>query len=676
MQFSKNWLKDFVDIDISTEELCEQLTMAGLEVDGYESFKSKITGKDAIIKLDITPNRGDCFSVLGVAREVAIANNLKFKLPNIKSINSSIESPKTIAICPEAPVYAGRFISNINLSIKTDPLIAERLETSEHRLIDPVVDITNYILLELGQPLHAFDSDKLEGSLRVRFAKESEKLTLLDETSISLSKDCLVIADKKKSVAFAGIMGGHNSAVTSKTESVFLESAFFSPKVIRGKARRYGLQTDASIRFERGVDFNLQELAIKKASMLLSDSVGGNFGPIQLVSDKKNLPKKKKITVSLAKTNAVLGSSISKAKAKKYLTGLGLSPELKNEKISVLVPSWRYDIAIEADLIEELARLEGYDKLPKKSLNPIPISNSISSKEVASNFFVSRGYNEVITYSFIDHDDAGLINEDSLSLKVSNPISQNMSVMRPSLWPGLLNTYINNLNNGNSTQKIFEVGSTFSLSKKGVVKETKKIAGLIAGNNMPMHWKGKNRIYDFYDMKGHIEDLASMMKVKISFEEKVTPFLHPGKSAIIKLHNKKLGYIGALHPNIISAKGLKEETFLFSIDLDVLHSGQSILYKKFSRFPSTQRDLAFVVDQEVSSDEVMNLIKLQAGKDLVDLIIFDVYQGTGVPDNKKSLAYSLKWQSNEKTLIDGEVDELVKKIVKSLFKELNATLRT
>ena len=676
MQFSKNWLKDFVDIDISTEELCEQLTMAGLEVDGYESFKSKITGKDAIIKLDITPNRGDCFSVLGVAREVAIANNLKFKLPNIKSINSSIESPKTIAVCPEAPVYAGRFISNINLSIKTDPLIAERLETSEHRLIDPVVDITNYILLELGQPLHAFDSDKLEGSLRVRFAKESEKLTLLDETSISLSKDCLVIADKKKSVAFAGIMGGYNSAVTSKTESIFLESAFFSPKVIRGKARRYGLQTDASVRFERGVDFNLQELAIKKASMLLSDSVGGNFGPIQLVSDKKNLPKKKKITVSLAKTNAVLGSSISKARAKKYLTGLGLSPELKNEKISVLVPSWRYDIAIEADLIEELARLEGYDKLPKKSLNPIPISNSISSKEVASNFFVSRGYNEVITYSFIDHDDAGLINEDSLSLKVSNPISQNMSVMRPSLWPGLLNTYINNLNNGNSTQKIFEVGSTFSLSKKGVVKETKKIAGLIAGNNMPMHWKGKNRIYDFYDMKGHIEDLASMMKVKISFEEKVTPFLHPGKSAIIKLHNKKLGYIGALHPNIISAKGLKEETFLFSIDLDVLHSGQSILYKKFSRFPSTQRDLAFVVDQEVSSDEVMNLIKLQAGKDLVDLIIFDVYQGTGVPDNKKSLAYSLKWQSNEKTLIDGEVDELVKKIVKSLFKELNATLRT
>jgi phenylalanyl-tRNA synthetase beta chain len=676
MQFSKNWLKDFVDIDISTEELCEQLTMAGLEVDGYESFESKITGKDAIIKLDITPNRGDCFSVLGVAREVAIANNLKFKLPNIKPINSSIESPKTITVCPEAPVYAGRFIRNINLSIKTDPLIAERLETSEHRLIDPVVDITNYILLELGQPLHAFDSDKLEGSLRVRFAKESEKLTLLDETSISLSKDCLVIADKKKSVAFAGIMGGLNSSVTSKTESVFLESAFFSPKVIRGKARRYGLQTDASVRFERGVDFNLQELAIKKASMLLSDSVGGNFGPIQLVSDKKNLPKKKKITVSLAKTNAVLGSSISKVRAKKYLTGLGLSPELKNEKISVLVPSWRYDIAIEADLIEELARLEGYDKLPKKSLNPIPINNSISPKEVASNFFVSLGYNEVITYSFIDQDDAGLVNKDSSSLKVSNPISQNMSVMRPSLWPGLLNTYINNLNNGNSSQKIFEVGSTFSLSKKGVVKETKKIAGLIAGNNTPMHWKGKNKIYDFYDLKGHVENLASMMKVKISFEEKTTPFLHPGKSAIIKLHNKKAGHIGALHPDIINVKGLKEETFLFSIDLDALHNDQSILYKKFSRFPASQRDLAFIVDQEVSNDEVMNLIKLQGGKDLVDLIIFDVYQGTGVPDNKKSLAYALKWQSKERTLIDVEVDGIVKKIVKSLFKELNATLRT
>ena len=280
MKFSKNWLKEFVDIDLSTEELCDQLTMAGLEVDGYKSFQSKLTGKDAIIDLDITPNRGDCFSLLGVARELAILNNLKLKLPKSQTISSTVDSPTNISVCAMGPKYVGRYIENVDLSLKTPDLIAERLETSDHRLIDPVVDITNYILLELGQPLHAFDHDKLAGDIKVRFAEEAEELTLLDETKISLNKDCLVIADKKGSIAFAGIMGGLDSSVTDSTKSIYLESAYFKPEAIRGKARRFGLQTDASMRFERGVDFNIQELAIERASELLNKSVGGRFGPI------------------------------------------------------------------------------------------------------------------------------------------------------------------------------------------------------------------------------------------------------------------------------------------------------------------------------------------------------------------------------------------------------------
>ena len=409
MKFSKNWLKEFVDINISTEELCDQLTMAGLEVDGYKSFQSKLTGKDAIIDLDITPNRGDCFSILGVAREVAILNNVKLKFPKIQSVASTIDSPTKISVCSDGPKYVGRYIQDVDLSLKTSGLIAERLETSDHRLIDPVVDVTNYILLELGQPLHAFDHDKLVGDIHVRFAKESEKLTLLDESKITLNKDCLVIADREGPIAFAGIMGGLDSSVTSSTKSIYLEGAFFKPEVIRGRARRFGLQTDASMRFERGVDFNIQELAIERASKLLSNTVGGRFGPLQVVTEKKSLPKQNKVSINISSTNKVLGASLSKTRVKNYLTGLGLSPQVNKETIKTLVPSWRYDLSIEADLIEEVARLEGYNKLPTESLRPLTKKKTTSSSQKVSSFLVSQGYSEVITYSFIDDQDASLL---------------------------------------------------------------------------------------------------------------------------------------------------------------------------------------------------------------------------------------------------------------------------
>jgi phenylalanyl-tRNA synthetase beta chain len=675
MQFSKNWLNEFVDVDISIEELCGQLTMAGLEVDGYETYHSKILGKDTIIKLDITPNRGDCFSVLGIAREVAIANNLKLKMPLIKKIKSTLTSPTSIRVCNEAPVYAGRYIRNINLSAKTNPLIAERLETSDHRLIDPVVDITNYILLELGQPLHAFDHEKIDGDIRVRYAKEKENLTLLDETEVALSKDCLVIADKKKPIAFAGIMGGLNSSVTSDTKSIFLESAFFKPEVIRGKARRYGMQTDASMRFERGVDYELQEIAIARASTLLNETVGGEYAPIQITQDKKNLPKKIKVSLDIENANNLLGYKFSNAKAQKYFKGLGLDPKSTGKKINTTCPSWRYDLNIESDLIEELARLEGYDKLPQRSLQPLLGRKKVSTERLVSNFFVSQGYNEVITYSFIDENDADLIQNNKNKLKVSNPISQNMNVMRPSLWPGLLSTYIKNYKNGKSDQKIFEIGSIFLTDSKGKVDEVNQVSGLISGNFNSIHWDRKPEPLNFFDLKGDLEKLSSHLKLEFSFQEMSTPFLHPGKTASITLNNKKMGYLGALHPNIINLKGLKSEVYLFSLNLGPLNPNDSIKYKEFSRFPSSQRDLAFVVDRDVSNLEITKLIKSKAGKDLTDLIIFDVYQGKGIPENKKSIAYTLRWQSKDRTLVDGEVDRAVENIVNFLNKKIKAEIR-
>ena len=430
MQFSKNWLKDFIDIDLSTEIICSQLTMAGLEVDGYEDVSSKITGKDSIIKLDITPNRGDCFSVLGVARELSVINNLKLSLPNISPIEGSFKDEMKVKACAEAPSYFGRTIRDISVNSKTLPLIAERLKFSDQKLIDPVVDITNYILLELGQPLHAFDRDKLRGNITVRTAFNKEKIKLLDDQELVLDDSCLVISDEESAVAFAGIMGGKESAVSASTNSIFLESAFFKPSIIRGKARRYGFQTDASLRFERGVDYKIQEIAIDRASILLRDTVGGRFSEVTSSTLKNQLPKQIKINVDLEKSNGLLGTKISKQVALRYFKGLGFVPEsLKNSSISAISPSWRYDLAIEADLIEELARLEGYDSLPQLSLSPVYKKIVLNSQSHLSDLLSAKGFNEIISYSFISRDEHDLFGEGGAALEVKNPISQNMSVM-------------------------------------------------------------------------------------------------------------------------------------------------------------------------------------------------------------------------------------------------------
>jgi len=676
MKFSKNWLKEFVDIDLSTEELCDQLTMAGLEVDGYESFQSKITGIDAIIDLDITPNRGDCFSLLGVAREVAILNNLKLKLPKSQTISSTVDSPTNISVCSMGPKYVGRYIENIDLSLKTPDLIAERLETSDHRLIDPVVDITNYILLELGQPLHAFDHDKLVGDIKVRFAKEAEELTLLDETKISLNKDCLVIADKKGSIAFAGIMGGLDSSVTDSTKSIYLESAYFKPEAIRGKARRFGLQTDASMRFERGVDFNIQELAIERASELLNKSVGGYFGPLQVVTEKKSLPKQNKVSVNISSANRILGANLSKTKIKSYLTGLGFSPQVKKETVNTLIPSWRYDLSIEADLIEELARLEGYNKLPTESLRPLPKKKEVTNSHRVSAFLVSQGYSEVITYSFIDEQDANLGSVKKNHLVVSNPISQNMNVMRSSLWPGLVNTYASNLNNGEENQKLFEIGSIFKKDKAGSVKEILQVGGLISGKDTDLHWKNKPSSLNFYNLKGDLESLMNHLTKEAIFERVASSFLHPGKSAKIKVGSKVIGEMGVIHPGVMNQKDLKGEVLVFTLDIDKLTQDKNIKYKNFSRYPASQRDLAFIVEDSELNSKIIKLIRSKAGKELVEINTFDVYHGDNVPEGKKSVAFNLKWQSLSKTLIDGDIDQLVEKIVNSLYKEIKAELRS
>ena len=676
MQFSKNWLKDFIDIDLSTEIICSQLTMAGLEVDGYEDVSSKITGKDSIIKLDITPNRGDCFSVLGVARELSVINNLKLSLPNISSIESSFKDEMKVKACAEAPSYFGRTIRDISVNSKTLPLIAERLKFSDQKLIDPVVDITNYILLELGQPLHAFDRDKLRGNITVRTAFNKEKIRLLDDQELVLDDSCLVISDEESAVAFAGIMGGKESAVSASTNSIFLESAFFKPSIIRGKARRYGFQTDASLRFERGVDYKIQEIAIDRASILLRDTVGGRFSEVTSSTLKNQLPKQTKINLDLEKSNDLLGTKISKQVALRYFKGLGFVPEsLKNSSISAIPPSWRYDLTIEADLVEELARLEGYDSLPQLSLSPVYKKIELNSQSHLSDLLSAKGFNEIISYSFISRDDHDLFGEGVAALEVKNPISQNMSVMRTNLVSGLVSTFLHNLNHGQDSQRLFEIGNTFSLKNTKEVVEKNTLAGLMNGKVNEDNWKEKAKDISFYDLKGVVQDLVREFKGPCVFENCKIDFLHPGMSSLIKINNKIIGFMGSLQPTYLDRLGLNEDIYIFSLDLEGLQKNVSSSYKEFSKFPSSSRDLSFIVNKSIASSSIENVIKSAAGKFFKDIEIFDVYEGKGIEEEKKSIAISVSWQSTKQTLKDYDIDSAVERIVNSMKKELGGELR-
>ena len=676
MQFSRNWLKEFVDVKISDEELCDQLTMLGLEVDSCKKYQSKLTGKDAIIKLDLTPNRGDCFSILGVAREVAAVNNLPLMLPKITNIKNSVQSPISVSVCNEAPRYVGRYITRVNLKKKTPALIKERLKLSDIKIIDPIVDVTNYVLLELGQPLHAFDADKLEGNLEVRFAKEKEKITLLDENQLKLNKECLVIADQKKPVALAGIMGGLETGISNKSQSIYLESAFFTPTAIRGRARKFSIQTDASTRFERGVDFDLQVLAIKRASALINETLGCEFSPIQEFLRKSSIPKNKNIILNTSNINKILGTDLNKSVVRNSLRSLGLLNSVSNkDTLKVQVPSWRFDLKIEADLIEEVARLVGYNNIPKSSLSRKTRTSDDLLQSSIRKTFQSMGYNEVITYSFIDQSVAELSKEENKKLIfVENPISQNMNVMRTSLLLSLLETLSYNINQGSENIKIFEIGSVFRKNNSNKVDEREVVGGLITGVEGKDNWSGSNKAMDFFDLKGNIETVLPDSS-RFTFKKGQVSDLHPGKTAFLYKAQTLVGYVGTVNPKLLDKFDIKSEVNFFEIDINEISSNRSLKFKKFSRYPLAQRDLSFVVNEDAASSTITAAIASKAGSDLKAANLFDVYVGKGIAKGKKSLTYSLSWQSKNRTLTDDEVDKIMGKIVSFLSKKFNAKLR-
>ena len=682
MKILKSHLEEKLGNKKNITKLGEQLTMLGLEVDSIDPIK-----KDYSIEIDLTPNRGDCFSVLGVAREIAADEQIKLKKEKTFSIDFTGKPKKKVNVKePEAcPRYCLMEISNFSLKDTKGKLkkipesINFRLENAGINSVNPIVDLLNYVMLDIGQPMHAFDANKINGELQVRFANKNEKITLLDDQKINLTDDCLLIADEKNPLALAGVMGGLGSSVDIETNSVILESAFFSPSFIRGKGRKYGIQTDASQRFERGVDFELQKKALQLAASLIQKYVGGTCSNFKEVVSKKFLPSRKPINLSISVLNNKLGTSLKISEVKKSLNFLEISSSSGpgDPLIKLKPPSHRFDLEIEADMVEEVARLVGYDKLPLKKVRSSFQDFSKTSYEKTLNlkkFIANQNFQEVINYSFVDDQLQTKLNLSKNMIMIQNPINENLNSMRTSLIPGLINNLISNSKRGASYLKIFEEGKVFSNEKK--ITEKNKIAGLIYDQEKKKAWNN-SETFDFYSLKELILKLLDFSSVeKISFKPSTFKLLHPKISADIHKNNTRIGSFGEIHPTVIKKVDLKKSFFYFEIDSLELFNEKKVKLTEPSKYPQVQRDLAFIVPNELNFSDIEKEIKVNSGKDLTDIKLFDLYKGGDLSKTSKSLAFRITWQSKKGTLDDLYIDSLVSDITNNLKNKYKVELRT
>jgi len=635
---------------------------------------------DSIIEVDLTPNRGDCLGVLGLARDVAVLNRLPLNIPAMEFIEPSHEDVMDVALYDgeRCPRYASRIVKNVNVKAATPLWMVERLRRSGIRSIDPIVDITNYVLLELGQPMHAFDLAQINEQIVVRTAEQGEKITLLDEQEITLNDDTLVIADEKRALAIAGIMGGLDSGVTSDTTDIVFESAHFSPELIAGKARNYGLHTDSSHRFERGVDTAMQEVAIERATHLLLDICGGEPGPIQIVEAGTEGVAERSVTLRKAKINEYLLLDLSDDEVLDIFTRLGL--ELQSDDTSswtFTIPTWRFDISLDVDLIEEVARIYGYNNLPTKTPEAVlsiePHDERLTPIAKLRQQLIARDYREAICYSFVDEQSQQAFDPELTPVKLANPISAELSVMRTSLWAGLVNAYKRNTNRQQSRIRLFETGLSF-VPSEGELKQVKKLAMLAAGPKQQLSWNSLNDQVDFFSVKG---DLESLLPSGFSFAAGERVGLHPGQTAKILCNDEQVGWIGTIHPNTQKALGIDANLVLVELDLASVLLGSVPEFKGVSKFPETSRDLAFVVKQGVKAGEMITAINSTlAGDEIFQGVdIFDVYQGKGIEDGHKSIALGLTFRHPDRTLNDDEVNDCINRIIASLSSELGAILR-
>ncbi|MDV5168498.1 phenylalanine--tRNA ligase subunit beta [Photobacterium rosenbergii] len=674
-------------IDVESDGIME---LAEDAVNGTD-FREFLGLDDVTVDVDLTANRADCFSIRGLAREVGVLNRADVTEPAVEAVAPSIDDAVSIEVKEPAacPRYLGRVVKNVNVKAETPLWMQEKLRRCGIRSIDPVVDITNYVLLEQGQPMHAFDLDKINGGIVVRMAEQDEMLTLLDGSETKLNADTLVVADHTKALAIAGIFGGELSGVMSGTTDVLLECAFFAPDHIRGRARSYGLHTDSSMRFERGVDYALQASAMERATQLLVEICGGEVAPVVAVESEADLPKPNTVALRRTKLDNLLGHHIADAEVVEILERLGLTVETTEAGWTATAPTWRFDIAIEQDLIEEVGRIYGYDNIPNQ--NPAAalkmhdhVEANLPLKRVR-NLLVDRGYQEAITYSFVEPEQQKLIVPGVEPLVLPFPISAEMSAMRLGLIQGLLNTVVHNQKRQQPRVRLFEYGLRFipcETAENGMRQEP-MLAGVIAGTRSEEHWDIETNTVDFFDMKGDLEAILELSANEKAYSfaalssanKEQHPALHPGQSAAIIVDGKEVGVIGTVHPELERKLGLNGRTIVFEIEWSAINSKVIPEAVALSKFPANRRDIAVVVDEAVASGDIVSACLEAGGEFLTDAKLFDVYVGKGVEEGKKSLAIALTLQSVERTLEDADIAGSVDAIVAHVSEKFGASLR-
>jgi len=668
--------------ELGLAESSEGILPLPLDAEIGMDFRDYLGLDDHSIDVDLTPDRADCLGLIGMAREVGVINRCAVTPPTIEAVAAVIDEsfPVQLEADEACPRYLCRVVRGVDVNAETPMWMRERLRRSDIRSLGPVVDVTNYVLLELGQPMHGFDLAKLQAPIRVRMAQAGEKLTLLGEQVIELQADTLVIADAERPLALAGIMGGQDTAVTESTSDILLESAFFAPTAIIGKARVYGLHTDSSHRFERGVDPELQARAMQRATALLLEIAGGQAGPIMEASNPARIEARPEILLRTARIQQLLGVEISDQEVVDILTRLEMQVSETEGGWRVKAPSCRFDIGIEVDLIEEIGRIYGYERIPThRGLTPVEMRGRNEAEfdlQRAKQVLVDRDYQEVVTYSFVSPDLQQAIDPGLAGIKLANPLSNDMSVMRTSLWPGLLQTARYNQSRQQERIRIFESGLRFRTEADEIIQHP-MLAGLLTGSRLPEQWHARQQPADFYDLKADLQAVLALTGADdaFNFQPAEHPALHPGQTAEVEYRGKSIGWIGMLHPELEHRLDLAGATYLFEIDLEGISRGNLPVFETLSKYPSIRRDIAIVVDETVSYAAIRECIQTIAPKNIQDIRLFDVYTGENIDSGRKSLALGLILQEKSHTLTDQEVDEVVGSVIRGLADRLDAKLR-